>query len=203
MVIAFVNNNCGDKQKTTTLQRKYCLGYHKFPNVSQLRKVEKLIGALSNRHNRLLICRLDLIAYPEPQKDFGLWLKSIKKRFKKTFYGYIASLELSKSKGWHYHLIIILDGNKYLDPMTQMQYCLHVWKMRTGNDGWIPTFNKKKGKVRTTGRLNRGDKEVFDRVMYGASYLCKTSQKPAGSKRLFNMTQLKSITDKEHYRQVA
>lgn len=203
MAIASVNNNCGDKQKTTVLQHKYCLGYRKFPNVSQLGKVEKLIGALSNRHNRLLICRLDLNAYPEPQKDFGRWIKSIKKHFNKAFYGYIASLELSKAKGWHYHLIIILDGNKYLDPMTQMKHCLHMWQMRTGKYGWVPTFNKKKGNIRTTGRLDRGNKEAFDRVMYGASYLCKKSQKPAGSKRLFNMTQLKSITDKDHYRQAA
>lgn len=174
-----------------------CPKYLETPNKEQFKKVILLLEKLLIGHRKLLICRLDLLAGGvDGHKDIERLIRTIKSDYKSDFYGYIWTRETSKDKNDHYHIVVLLNGSKYKDPVANLIRYKGIWKERTGNNSFVCYFDKTRGNEDSLGILQRGDLEKFDQVTYGLSYLCKTSQKPDSKTRNFGMTQLKSIKSK-------
>lgn len=138
-----------------------------------------------------------------PCEDIAALIRKAKQDYGTDFYGFIWSCEYKESKGKHYHIVIFLNGSKFKDDVSHMKRYVRYWTLKTGMDAYISKFDSSKGKIKTTGLLARNDTKAFDDITVGLSYLCKTSQKPDSTERNFNMTQIKSLIDKENYRQSA
>ena len=181
--------------------------YQAAPNSRQFTKLINLLEALVDRHEKILVCRLDLLGHGLPDhKDIQFLIAKAKDKYGSAFFGYAWSCEHSTEAGKqvkHYHIVIFLNGHKYQSDYKHMDTLLLWWKLKTGLSGRPGQYDAAKGERNSVGLLRRADAKKFDDVIYGLSYLCKMSQKADSSETMFNMTQLKSITDKEHYRQAA
>lgn len=181
--------------------------YQAAPNSRQFTKLINLLEALIDRHEKILVCRLDLLAHSLPDhKDIQFLIAKARDKYGSDFFGYAWSCESSiknGKQGKHYHIVIFLNGHKYKSDYKRMKELLCWWTLKTSLFGSVGRYNATKGERNSVGLLRRADVKKFDDVIYGLSYLCKTSQKTDSSERMFNTTQLKSITDKEHYRQAA
>ncbi|WP_460883111.1 YagK/YfjJ domain-containing protein, partial [Pseudaeromonas pectinilytica] len=118
-------------------------------------------------------------------------IRKIKRRYGSDYYAYAWTCEDSTEhgkQGKHYHLALFLNGNKYRSDYTIMGEILRWWTERTTLSGNIPRYDKSKGDRNTVGLLRRADTKKFEDVIYGLSYLCKTSQKHGSSERLFSIS---------------
>ena len=195
----------GDQLKRDKITDYSCsTAYNHAPNNIQFKKVINLLETIQDRHEKILICRLNLIANGlDTHQDLQYLLDKVKDKYKSDFYGYIWTCETKPSIGKHYHLAIFLNGNHYKSHWAAMNTVGGWWTLRTGSYYWISKFDKSKGNKNCLGILKRGDIEKFNAVTYGLSYLCKTSQKPDTTQRMFNLSHIKKIKDKEHYRKAA
>ncbi len=99
--------------------------------------IEQLDKAYSI-HKRLLVSRLDykINLYTENNKIFSNYMKNIiqwlRREYGITHVGYMWVREQEKSKKQHYHLALILDGNKIQNPKRLNQILKEKWLPRGG-----------------------------------------------------------------------
>jgi hypothetical protein len=178
--------------------------YNTAPNKKQFSKLIELTESLLLKHEKLLICRLNLTAEGlDDHDDIQYLINKVKDTYKSDYYGYAWSCEWKETIGKHYHIVFFLNGNKYKSDYIAMNDVGRWWTLRNGLYYWVSRFDSSKGFINSLGILKRSDEGKFNDVIYGLSYLCKTSQKPDSSLRWFNCTQLKSITDPTNYRKAA
>jgi hypothetical protein len=155
----------------------------------------RYIDYLSSRHARLLVLRLDLGyhkspeeaqaelegAYPkafDPKIDehrIALFRELTKKGSPFSMVGYACKLEHAPRKGFHFHLMLFLDGSKVREHLSIGAVIGSLWSQTiTGGDGYYwnckdTTWVKADG----TGRLDHYDAEQLARVKAAADYLTK------------------------------
>ena len=200
-----INNNTGDNlNRYRTTKYPSSTAYNTAPNKKQFSKLIELTELLLLKHEKLLICRLNLTAEGlDGHSDIQYLINKVKDTYKSDYYGYAWSCEWKETIGKHYHIVFFLNGNKYKSDYIAMNDVGRWWTLRNGLYYWVSRFDSSKGSINSLGILKRGDEGKFNDVIYGLSYLCKTSQKPDSSLRWFNCTQLKSIIDPTNYRKAA
>ena len=130
---------------------------------------------LLSHHSKILFLRLDVRVY-QYSKDNSLlsdWMRQLKRKLKAYFgfkrVGYLWVRELSRTKKQHYHLVLLLDGNKAQHPWNVIRiaedvaYNCHMPKPYTPQKPYL--------------KISRNDKENFGAAMYRGSYLAKTRTK--------------------------
>ena len=170
--------------------------YQNNPNKKQFKKIIDLVENLIDKHEKILVCRGDLLAHNLPDhKDIQALIRKIKNHYGSDYYACAWTCEDSSEhgkQGKHYHLALFLNGHKFKSDYTHMEEILRWWTKRTGLKGSVSRFNKSKGDKNSVGLLRRSDTEKFEDVIYGLSYLCKTSQKKNSTDRLFSISHYKS-----------
>ena len=145
---------------------------------------------LLSHHSRVLFLRLDIRVYEYTKNNILMtrWLRQIKRRLKSYFgfkrIGYLWVRELSKSKKQHYHLVLILDGNKVQHPKNVFAIAKEAAYQCDMPAPWIPE--------KPFLKISRDDKANFNSAMYRGSYLAKTRTKQCGKKiRSFGSSNVK------------
>lgn len=148
------------------------------------------LSNLLSHHSRILFLRLDVRVY-EYSKDNSLltrWIRQLKRRLKSYFgftrVSYLWVRELSRVENHHYHLVLLLDGNKCQHPKNVIRiaedvaYQCQMPKPYTPKNPYL--------------KISRGDSEKFSSAMYRGSYLAKTRSKQCGKKiRSFGSSNVK------------
>ena len=145
---------------------------------------------LLSHHSKLLFLRLDLRVYDYARDNSQLtrWIRQTKRGLKSYFgftrVGYLWVRELSRANKQHYHLVLILDGNKVQHPKNVFRIAKEAAYQCGMPVPWIPEKPYLK--------ICRGDKAQFDSAMYRGSYLAKTRTKQCGKKiRSFGSSNVK------------
>ena len=110
------------------------------------------------------------------------FMRSLKRNLKRYFgitrIGYLWVRELSKADKQHYHLILLLDGNKVQHPANVIRiaeetaYKCEIPKPYTPEKPYL--------------KISRNDSESFGKAIYRGSYMAKTRSKQCG-KRIRSM----------------
>ena len=133
------------------------------------------LDALQARHSRLLVVVLGLSVweYTPDNTLLSRFIRKLRKRLKTRFgqeqLGYIWCREQDKSDKQHYHLALILNGNKNRHPKRIIELVEEIW------DGWNqPRPHTPKNCYYL---LQRGDEWQFQKVFDRLSYLAKVATK--------------------------
>lgn len=149
-------------------------------------KVKYLLDGLFDHYSRLLVHRIDL-GYQsshvpnleQVQDDLERFLRYLREQHGQqgeAFVGYIWKLEYGLMKGWHLHLLVILDGRLVLQDITHARMmCDHWIKHITQGVGVAYNCNAKKEEYRRCGigMVQRHDRIMQDDVYQAALYLTK------------------------------
>jgi hypothetical protein len=181
--------------KTTTKEFKRIMANHLRACQGLAKSFHGYIDYLSSRHARLLVLRLDLGYHKSPEEAQaeleGNYLKAFdpkidehriaffreltKKGSPFSMVGYACKLEHAPRKGFHFHVMLFLDGSKVREHLSIGAVIGKLWSQTiTGGDGYY--WNCKDTawiKADGTGRLDYYDIEQLARVKAAADYLTK------------------------------
>lgn len=145
--------------------------------------LKRLYGQLNNflsHHSRLLFLRQDIrvYQYSTDNKLMSDFMRSLRRNLKRHFgfsrVGYLWVRELSKATKQHYHLILLLDGNKVQHPANVIRIA-----EETAYKVEIPKpYTPKKPYL----LISRNDSEGFCKAIYRGSYMAKTRTKQCNKK---------------------
>lgn len=162
-------------------------------DVSILSKTEELIFSYLKRHNKALVTRIDL-RYPKDgivtydNQNFSKFTSSMIKNMKRKGLDpyYLAVREQSREKHQHYHMVILVDGNKVQSPHTIVKTAEEHWNRTLGKDkdykGLVDycTRSRSGEKQANHYRLRRNDENydtILNECFQRCSYLAKTNTK--------------------------
>ena len=170
-------------------------------NTKILDKSLKVFNYAVDKHNKVFYMRLD-VRYPqnyhpskEGNKDFQGFMNSLTKtlRNKKLDPHYIWCRERSKEKREHYHVGLLLDGNKIQHRHRVINKAEELWSKRLNlnpdiNNGLIHdcSITRDGVKQKNGTMIRRGSEdfqENFDKSFYQNSYISKTSTKGYSPKK--------------------
>ena len=130
---------------------------------------------LLSHHSRLLFLRLDVKVYhySKDNRKLSYFLRQLKRNLKSYFgltrVGYLWVRELSKKDKQHYHLILLLDGNKVQHPRNVINISENIAYRCDMPCPYTPKNCYLK--------ISRNDTENFGRAIYRGSYMAKTRSK--------------------------
>ena len=154
---------------------------------NQFQKGMKLSNGLFEVRSKLLVMRVDFSL----KADSGLSLEDLKNYMSKflkkilvnkgelqEIEGYIWKLEYGVQKGYHYHFIFFMDGNKHFKDTYFAQMLGELWIEITENQGIFHNCNASKFKYRNLaiGCISHDDEEARQNLEIVMSYLSKTDQ---------------------------
>ena len=163
-----------------------------------LGKTKKLLDTTMRRHNKVNVARCDLsypasLYAPDNNEDMSKtieYLKLIFKRQKCKLY-YIWVRELSSTGKQHYHLMLLMNGNKIQNPYGVLQKVNEIWGNRvyTGPAPGLVHFcqprNERPGNYGITIRRESYDcNQKYRECFLAASYLAKVYSKGEAPKRV-------------------
>lgn len=136
---------------------------------------EQLIAMLSH-HCKITVCRFDLTTTPEHKLgDFKLFLRAaidkLKNKFNLKRVGYVWVREIGSEgtiKKAHYHLMMIVDGNKIQSPHGIHQVL---------NNEWQNTYQQPHIHIANSHRLTNTHDQYFKDAFLHCSYLAKVHTK--------------------------
>lgn len=140
-----------------------------------MEELDSQVSSMLSHHSRVLFLRLDVRCYEfsstnKVMSDFMRLLKRrLIARYGFTRVGYLWVREVSKAKKQHYHLVLLLDGNKVQHPKKVIEIAEDV-----GFDLYLPKIYTPKNCFL---KLDRHDKSQLARAIYRGSYLAKTRTK--------------------------
>ncbi len=146
-------------------------------------------------HSKVLSVRVDLHSKTpstdsKAVKELLQWLKQdLNRSYCMKNIGHFWVYEYGKKKGAHWHLVLLLDGNKVQNSWSVTEKIKSYWQ-----------------EVRDLGclavprncytQILRGDAGSFDEAFYRSSYLCKERSKFVGNKRCFGSSRLSNKINK-------
>lgn len=154
----------------------------------QYERAQRLVKALRAKHSKLLILRVDLCWKNQNLNELNLHeLKSTLSSFFKRFHhdpelpnivGYIWKLEFGQQKGYHYHCLFFLDGNKFQNDAYYAEQIGSYWCKFTKDQGFYFNCNRNKMKYRNLaiGMAKHDDQVMFDNLNKVLVYICKQDQ---------------------------
>jgi len=142
---------------------------------------------------RILVVRLDCaylkehgwlagkansVSYEETRqhrKDFVSKMRSHPELFEHML-GYVIKMEFGSVKGWHYHVMILLDGSKVREDVTMARLIGEYWVGITGGKGLYYNCNAHKNQywICGIGMINHDDAVAREGLKLAAAYLTKT-----------------------------
>ena len=136
------------------------------------------VEAMLSHHNKVYQIRLESHSeqYGSDNKAFTTMLRALKKWLKSKGHKRVAYLwvrEKEKAKGYHYHAVLWLDGNKIQNPWAVQQRWEELHKKRGHSHPW---------RVKpSTPMILRSKTETQSDALYVASYLAKRRSKGYGA----------------------
>lgn len=172
-------NDPSFKQKQAERQRK---AKH------QYERAKRLVDALRAKYSKLLILRVDLCWKNQNLDELNLKkLKTTLSAFLKRFHhdpalpqivGYIWKLEFGQQKGYHYHCLFFLNGNKYQNDAYYAERIGSYWCEFTQEQGFYFNCNRNRLNYRNLaiGMAKHTDQAMFDNLDQVLVYICKQDQ---------------------------
>jgi len=149
---------------------------------------KQYIDALSEKHSKLTIVRVDLgykkpysdsVTLDEANHDFNRMMNNRRSKpsvFKEQV-GYICKKEYTQDKGVHLHVVLIYDGQKVQKDAFKADQIGKYWEQLTDDKGSFHNCHRNTYKQDGIGELDHRDKDkrkIFDENVL--SYLCKDEQ---------------------------
>lgn len=196
---------CSEIDIITALEKVQCLLRLQDASQDRLRRsncstARKVIKKAFIRSSKILVIRIDigfkkcfsqevLVENCEPEtqdlitqmtllkKFYSEFIRYIDKEFNSAFLGYVAKIEYGPKRGFHYHLIIILDGQRHQQGISLAKKIGEHWSaVITSGKGYYYNCNanKKYYKFYGIGKIHRDDdlkKSNLDK--FAVDYLLK------------------------------
>ncbi len=154
----------------------------------QYKRAVKLIQCLRKLFSKLLVIRIDLcwkhliqdnLTFDEMRAYFAQLLKRF--HYDKNLpniAGYIWKLEFGQHKGYHYHCLFFMDGNKFQRDTHYAEVIGQYWSQLTGNKGYYFNCHRDKIKYRNLAisMAHHDDQTFFDNLDQVLLYICKQDQ---------------------------
>ncbi len=131
--------------------------------------------AMLSHHCKVMVVRLDLhmICFTKDNIVMSQFMQKLKKKLKNKFnqsrVGYIWCREHAEAKAQHYHLALMLDGNKNQKPHSIIKLAEEIW---VGWDHPKPYTPKNCYYI-----VKRGDQAAYLDALDRMSYLAKVATK--------------------------
>ncbi|WP_455830158.1 hypothetical protein [Pseudomonas fluorescens] len=166
---------------------------HRRASDKNFRSTSKYIDDILNCWSRLLVVRVDL-GYSGEESDLisregyevhsyhpeicehrkSLFKALSKKDSPISMVGYACKLEYGIRKGFHFHVMLLLDGSKHREHLTMGIRVGELWQQVTcGKGHYWNCVPRSWHNVDGTGRLDYYDLEKIQKVKEAASYLTK------------------------------
>lgn len=145
-------------------------------------------------YSRLLVVRFDLHLHEyDPRntaitKLFKKLRKLVLTKYKSKRLGYVWVREKEKAKAQHYHVMLILDGNKIRYPCNLLKWVETRWE----NMGNPKPYTPKNCYY----FMKRTDNDIIDSCMYRVSYLAKMRGKGYKPKHVRDFSSSRVSIDK-------
>lgn len=156
-----------------------------------LTAIQGQYDAILSHHCKVLVVRIDLhMRYYTPKSQllsefFPKLKKKLKKRLQQNRVGYIWCREQATASAQHYHIALMLDGNKNQKPHSIIALVEEIWQ------GWQQP--KPYTPKNCYYLIKRDDEkayfEAFDRMTYLAKVATKGNRAPSAND--FNYSRLK------------
>lgn len=133
-----------------------------------------------SHHNKVLFIRLDLRCDRYSPNNIGIsrLMDKIRKHLSNKYsckrMGFFWAREQETSKRQHYHLLLMIDGNKIKHPHNICEWVKARWENTIGNSLYVPK--------NCYYFVYRGNQEEYNAMFMRASYLTKTRGKGYGGK---------------------
>ncbi|WP_336956169.1 hypothetical protein [Acinetobacter johnsonii] len=152
----------------------------------QYERATKLVNSLKRTFSKLLVLRIDFCWKNEPTSTIDE-IKVHFSRFMKRFHhdknlpnivGYIWKLEFGRKKGYHYHCIFFMDGNRFKSDSHYASTIGKYWNKLTLNKGFFYNCHLDKIKYRhlAIGLARHNDQVFFTNLDQVLLYICKQDQ---------------------------
>lgn len=178
------------KEKTKNGDFRTALNNHRRSSNKNTRESKKYIRSLFSNHSRILALRIDLGHQSSIKSKYqnselleaakiqrSELFKHLKKKFKNSLLGYIWKLEYGLEKGYHYHLMLFLDGSQNRQDVTIAKFIGEHWNNEiTKGEGNYFNCNAQKeayGKYLGIGMISHADHEKIRNLEKAATYLSK------------------------------
>lgn len=163
-----------------------------------LEKIDQMLTHATQQHNKVFFMRMDLrfpqgSSCPGDNAMFSSFQEAYMRHLRRHDLDpqYVAVRECSTGKHQHYHMALVLDGNKTQSIYNHIQAAERLWGAAVGGNGSGGLVNDctqtRNGEPQQNGiMLRRDDPEFqakFDRCFHWASYLAKENQKGHKAKR--------------------
>lgn len=155
---------------------------------NQFKRSSKLVKVLRAKFSKLLVLRIDLCWKAAIQDDSTFdEMKAYYSQFLKCFHhdptlpnivGYIWKLEFGQKKGYHYHCMFFMDGNKFQNDTHYAEVIGQRWAKLTLNKGYYFNCHRDKIKYRNLaiGMAHHNDQTFYDNLDQVLVYICKQDQ---------------------------
>lgn len=149
----------------------------------------KQLKALLLRHAKILVIRLDFmyrkilvegcdrekISYDIVRADRERFLVGLRRAYGAALLGYATKLESGLERGYHYHVLILLDGSKHREGISNGQRIGEIWGLVTGGGGIFNNcnMNYKNYRYVGVGMAKYCESAIWEGFKHIAKYLVK------------------------------
>ncbi|MFQ1818931.1 inovirus-type Gp2 protein [Aeromonas veronii] len=174
--------------------------------------LQRYVNGLFQRYSRLLVLRVDLSYKREHRDSLSLdeiikhkdaLLKNRRKgALAANWVGYACRLEFAPETGYHFHLVVFLNGANFRSDVCHAGFIIEEWKYITGGRGRGFNCNMKakanEYRFCGIGVVNHHDKEKRQYLHKALAYLTKSDRvaklKLDGRRTFFKGTLPKKVT---------
>lgn len=154
----------------------------------QYKRARKLVQALRDTFSKVLVIRIDFCwkasieddsTFNEMKANFAQLLKSFHhSKDLPNIVGYLWKLEFGEKKGYHFHCIFFMDGNKFQSDTHYSEMIGQRWTEITLGKGYYFNCHRDKIKYRhlAIGMARHSDQTFFDNLDQVLVYICKQDQ---------------------------
>lgn len=187
--IALLLNDLCKEIKFLTSQKEYKqqVQNRKDKSKNQYQRSLSLINELFIKHSKVLIMRTDFAFKATSQVDIEEMKEHMSKFLKylltrkgelQDILGYIWKLEFGVQKGYHYHCMFFMDGNKYANDSYYAQKLGELWQHITQGHGIYHNCNASKFKYRklAIGCISHDDEQARETLNLVLKYIAKVDQ---------------------------
>ena len=158
-----------------------------------LSKIDDQLSAMLSHHCKILVIRIDLRLSNQSNDNQVMtefmrrYKKRITRKYKLDRLGYVWCREQNRANQHHYHLALMVDGNKARQGKPFTDIAKEYWDNLDMGSAWVPT--------RSYIMLKRGDdlayREQFERLSYLAKVYSKSPSKRSASANDYEGSRIK------------